>query len=73
MLVLSCDLIVDENMKKVIHELADIHRINDATVTMLLAPVLQLADGTTVPGGRTQLRIGKYRVGYLVRGSGSHI
>jgi hypothetical protein len=60
MFVVSCDLIVDENITKVIHELADMHRINDATVTMLLAPALEFSDGViAVPGGRAQQRIGK--------------
>ena len=59
MLILSCDLVIDENGKKVIDELADLHRINNATVTMLITPALTLSEGSpVVPGGRAQQRIG---------------
>lgn len=62
-LLVSCDLIADENMKEVIYDLADIHRLNDATVTMLLSPALQLTDSTSVPGGRAQKQVGKSDAG----------
>ena len=59
MLIVSCDLVVDENGKKIIDDLADIHRINNATVTMLITPSLQLSESaSTVPGGKAQHRIG---------------
>jgi hypothetical protein len=61
-LLVSCDTIVDENMKNVIYELADIHRLNDATVTMLLTPALELTEGTTVPGGRAQKQLGLHNI-----------
>lgn len=50
LLILSCDLLTDFPL----HQLADVHRINDTALTMLLAPARP--DIESVPGVKTKKR-----------------
>ena len=64
MLVVSCDVITDMPL----HLLADVHRTNDATVTMLLSPGPDTTDAA-VPGSRANRKLEREIIGLDRRGS----
>lgn len=57
-LLISCDLITDISL----HLLADVHRTYDSTLTMLMAPMPDLSEGS-VPGGKANRKIEKDLIG----------
>ena len=58
MLIVSCDVITDMPL----HLVADVHRTNDATVTMVLAPALDTSD-VSVPGSKANKILEKELIG----------
>ena len=55
-MVVSCDLLTGLSL----HLLADVHRTNDATVTMLLATNLEHTTDMVAPGTKSKKKLGRY-------------
>jgi len=62
MLVVSCDMVVDDDDHAVqsLHELADVYRKHSAMAAMLIATSVNFNDASVMcPGGKHRRRIGK--------------
>ncbi|KAI0207617.1 Translation initiation factor eIF-2B subunit gamma [Lamellibrachia satsuma] len=64
LMLVSCDLITDVSL----HLLADLHRTYDSTITMLLAPSVDITD-VSVPGGKANRKIERDIVGLDTAGN----